>query len=208
MKDLPWTRERAYAIRDSNLDNNRAPEQYLKFARAKSVDDMLAAMQTSQGVAWVNTIAADRHGKALYADLSVVPNVDEAMLKSCASKTVQALGHVACGRDARCAGLRVAHRSARPTARHLPPEQLPHLVRDDFVTNSNDSYWLSNPPQPLEGYSPIIGPERTERTLRTRAGIVMINEVLQAKESNRFDAQRLQDLLFNQRNYGAELAAR
>ncbi len=36
-KDLPWTRERAYAIRDSNLDNNRSTEQYLKFARARSV---------------------------------------------------------------------------------------------------------------------------------------------------------------------------
>ena len=37
--ELPWTRERAYAIRDSNLGNNRAVEQYLKFGRAKSVDE-------------------------------------------------------------------------------------------------------------------------------------------------------------------------
>jgi acyl-homoserine-lactone acylase len=34
---------------------------------------------------------------------------------------------------------------------------------------------------------------------------VMIDEVLQAKEANRFDAQRMQDLLFNHRNYAAEL---
>ena len=40
-KELPWTRERAYAIRDSNLDNNRSAEQYLKFGRAKSVEDLL-----------------------------------------------------------------------------------------------------------------------------------------------------------------------
>lgn len=204
--DLPWTRERAYAIRDSNLDNNRSLEQYLKFARARSVDDMLAAMQTSQGIAWVNTIAADRHGKALYADISVVPNVDEAMIESCASPTVKRWGMwpAVVLRAAPDCEWRNDERAQQPGI--LPPEQQPHLMRDDYVANSNDSYWLSNPRQPLEGYSPIIGPERTERTLRTRAGIVMINEVLQAKESNRFDAQRLQDLLFNHRNYGAELA--
>jgi acyl-homoserine-lactone acylase len=41
--------------------------------------------------------------------------------------------------------------------------------------------------------------------LRTRAGLVMVNEVLQAKQANKFDAARLQALLFNQRSYGAEL---
>ncbi|WP_161829563.1 penicillin acylase family protein [Steroidobacter agaridevorans] len=204
-KDLPWTRERAYAIRDSNLDNNRSTEQYLKFARARSVGDMLAAMQTSQGVAWVNTIAADRQGTALYADLSVVPNVDEALLKACASATVKKWGPwpAVVMRGAPDCEWRIDQRAQQPGI--LPAEQSPHLVRDDYVTNSNDSYWLSNPSQPLEGYSPIIGPERTERSLRTRAGLVFVNEVLQAKEANRFDAQRLQDLLFSHRNFGAEL---
>lgn len=202
---LPWTRERAYAIRDSNLDNNRAFEQYLKFARAQSVDDMLKAMQTSQGAAWVNTIAADRQGKALYADLSVVPNVDEAMIKACGNTAVQRWGQwtAVVMRGAPECEWRIDQRAQQPGI--LPPDQLPYLMRDDYVTNSNDSYWLSNPSQPLEGYSPIIGPERTERSLRTRAGLIMVNEVLQAKESNRFDAQRLQDLLFSHRNYSAEL---
>lgn len=203
-KELPWTRERAYAIRDSNLENNRAQEQYLKLGRAKSVDDILAALQSSQGIAWVNTIAADSSGRALYADLSVVPNVDEALIKSCGTSvqrwkefpTVVLRGAPECewrkDESAQQAGI-------------LSAKQLPSLIRDDYVTNSNDSYWLANPQQPLEGYSPIIGAERTARSLRTRAGLVMVNEVLQAKESNRFDAPRLEQLLFNHRNYGAEL---
>ena len=204
--ELPWTRERAYAIRDSNLGNNRSVEQYLKFGRAKSVDEMLAAMQTSQGVAWVNTIAADRHGKALYADLSVVPNVDEELIGKCASATLKRW------RETPTVVLRGSpecewrNDERTQQAGILPPQQLPWLIRDDYVTNSNDSYWLSNPAQPLEGYSPIIGAERTARSLRTRAGLIMVNEVLQAKETNKFDAQRLQNLLFNHRNYGAELA--
>ncbi|WP_129782609.1 acylase [Peristeroidobacter soli] len=204
-KDLPWTRERAYAVRDSNLDNNRATEQYLKFARAKNVDDILTSLQTSQGTAWVNTIAADRDGKALYADMSVVPNVDAALIKTCAGEREGRWGawRVVVLRGAPECEWRIDERAQQPGI--LPPQQMPHLIRDDYVTNSNDSYWLSNPAQPLEGFSPIIGAESTERSLRTRAGLVMVNEVLNAKERNRFDAQRLQDLLFNHRSYGAEL---
>ena len=36
------------------------------------------------------------------------------------------------------------------------------------MVNANDSYWLPNPKQPLEGYAGIIGCEQCERTLRTR----------------------------------------
>lgn len=202
---LPWTKERAYAIRDSNLENNRALEQYLGLGRARSVDEILHSLQTTQGIAWVNTIAADRHGKALYADLSVVPNVDQKLIEECSNAKVQRWGRypVVVLRGAPECEWRHDPRAQQPGI--LPPEELPHLVREDYVTNSNDSHWLANPEHPLQGYSPIIGPERTARSLRTRAGIVMVNEVLQAEESNRFDAQRLQDLLFNHRNYAAEL---
>jgi acyl-homoserine-lactone acylase len=203
--ELPWTRERAYAIRDSNIDNNRALEQYFKIGRARSVAELLAALQSSQGVTWVNTIAADRNGKALYADLSVVPNVDADMIKACGSSAVKTW------KQAPAVVLRATPecewRSDKQAqqAGILPPQQLPHLIRDDYVTNSNDSHWLANPKQPLEGFSPIIGAERTARSLRTRAGLVMVEEVLGAKENNKFDSARLQELLFNHRNFGAEL---
>lgn len=204
--ELPWTRERAYAIRDSNIENNRGLEQYLRFGRARSVEDLLHAMQTTQGVAWVNTIAADRQGKALYADLSVVPNVDEALIGRCSSRAVktwrQAPTIVLKG-SPDCEW-RIDSRAQQ--AGILPPEELPWLIRSDYVANSNDSYWLSNPEQPLEGYSPVIGQERTARSLRTRAGLVMVNEVLSAKQDDRFDPERLWRLLFSHRNYGAELA--
>jgi len=205
-KELPWTRERAYAIRDSNLENNRATEQYFKFGRATSVEDMLKAMQTSQGIAWVNTIAADRHGKALYADLSVVPNVDESLIKRCSSTAIRRW------REASTVALKATPECEwrnDPRAQQagiLPPQELPWLIRDDYVTNSNDSYWLSNPKQPLEGFSPIIGAERSARSLRTRAGLAMVSEVLDARQQNKFDANRLQALLYNHRNFGAELA--
>ena len=85
----------------------------------------------------------------------------------------------------------------------LPPEEMPRLTRADYVTNSNDSYWLSNPDAPLEGYSPIIGPERTARSLRTRAGLHMIEELIE--RDGGITPDDIQDLLNNNRHYGAEL---
>jgi acyl-homoserine-lactone acylase len=80
---------------------------------------------------------------------------------------------------------------------------MPSLVRQDYVTNSNDSYWLSNPEQPLEGYPTIIGDERTERTTRTRSGLVMVQEGL--ANGGTFGRQELQDLLFSDRQHSFEL---
>ncbi len=48
------------------------------------------------------------------------------------------------------------------------PSHLPATFRTDWVMNANDSYWLPNPQQKLEGYARIIGCEKCQRTLRTR----------------------------------------
>src|SRR6266699_953999 len=56
----------------------------------------------------------------------------------------------------------------------LGPKHEPYLLRNDYVTNSNDSYWLANPHQPLTGCARIIGFEKTTRTLRTRIGLLEV----------------------------------
>ena len=48
------------------------------------------------------------------------------------------------------------------------PRNLPEAFRRDWVANANDSYWLPNPDERLEGFAGIIGCEKCERTLRTR----------------------------------------
>ena len=78
---------------------------------------------------------------------------------------------------------------------------MPKLFRraSDYVTNSNDSYWLSNPEQPLEGFDRIIGDERTERSLRTRSGLVMVEQRLAGTDGRPrrpFTRQQLQDMVF------------
>ena len=52
----------------------------------------------------------------------------------------------------------------------LPNARTPSLFRRDYVANGNDSHWLINDKQPLEGFDRIVGIERAEVTPRTRLG--------------------------------------
>lgn len=84
----------------------------------------------------------------------------------------------------------------------------PLRLRADYATNHNDSYWLTNPEQPLTGFARIIGAERTQRTLRTRLGVRMVQERLSGADglgAPGFTLSKLHDILFNNRNNSAEL---
>jgi len=200
-KALPWTDQVAYAIRDANVSNTRNIASYDALNVAESVDDIEAAI-SMQGVPWTNTIAADRHGTAFYADISVTPNVDAELLDRCRVSVEHMPPRIVVldGTRAECEW-KIDERSA--VAGALPAEEMPRIKRQDYVTNSNDSYWLANPEAPLEGYSPIIGPERTARTLRTRAGLNFLQEKL--AQDGKLGPDDLQEIIYSQRNYGAEL---
>ncbi len=200
-KGLPWNRNEAYAVRDANLNNYHAAATYHAMSQAKNVDDIVAALNIG-GVSWVNTIAADSAGNALYADISTVPNVDEELI------TVCKLGDARVGRssmiilDGSKSRCEWKDSPRAKVAGAMPTEMMPKLIRNDYVTNSNDSYWLSNPNEPLEGYSPIIGEERTARSLRTRAGIKFIEELTQDGPVN---MNATTSLIGSHRNFGAEI---
>jgi len=198
---LPWTAERAYAVRDVNLTNDKNALTYDALGKARNIDEVEAAISL-QGVSWTNTIAADKAGTAFYGDISVVPNVDSTLLARCRVKPAGVPAAIVAlnGADPSCDG-KGDPKSGVVGA--MPADPIPRLRREDFVTNENDSYWLSNPAAPLEGYSPVIGAERTVRSLRTRAGLSFIAEAL--KDGKKATPQTLQDMLYSQRNYGAEL---
>jgi len=198
---LPWTAGKAYAIRDAVLDNNASTATYSALGVAQSIDDVEAAI-SQQGVYWTNTIAADRHGNTLYADISGTPNVDAEMLEEC-RVSVSGIPAYVVVLDGSRPGCEWRTDSRSKVAGTLPAEEMPRIRRDDYVTNSNDSYWLANPAAPLEGYSPIIGAERTARSLRTRAGLVFVEE--QLAQNGRLSADNLQGMLYSHRNFGAEL---
>ena len=83
----------------------------------------------------------------------------------------------------------------------MPASKQPWLIRRDYATNSNEGPWLTNPKQPLEGFSRIFGPERTPRYARTRLGLTMVADQL---AKGPFSRQAAQDMLFNDRNLFGE----
>ena len=144
---LGWTATTAYALRDANTLNTRSLETWMAMGVARNVAELRSAMG-NQGIPWINTIAADRDGNAMYADLSVVPDVSADMLKACApSPRAAALLNAAGlpvldGSRAACAWNRD---SAAASPGLIPPSRMPVIMTTDWVQNSNDSYWLSNP---------------------------------------------------------------
>lgn len=196
-----WTNEHAYALRDAVIDNYLTADTYDTLSKATSTSDVEAAI-SKQGVYWVNTIAADRHGNAFYADISGTPNVDAELLTQC-RVTVPGLPAQLVILDGSTSNCEWREDAASKVPGALAADSMPRLTRSDYVTNSNDSYWLSNPQAPLEGYSPIIGPERTARSLRTRAGLTQMAEMMAS--NNKLEPADLQDMLYNHRNFGAEL---
>ena len=200
---FPWTNATAYAMGDANAGNFRYLNHFFDTNKAQSVADLDGIERRYQGIPWVNTIAADSTGKAYYADIGSVPNVENDKIQSCSAPvgvaTDQALRlQVLDGSRGAC-GYGSAQDKGAVAPGILPPSRQPALFRDDYVTNSNDSYWLSNPLQPLEGFSRIIGDERTARSPRTRLGLRIV------QEGGRFSPDELQAAVFNNRQYLGEL---
>ena len=196
----PWDDEHVYVMRDVNYENYRSGDQYMSITKARNVTQLRDALATHQGAAFVNTVAADIDGGTLYADMSAIPNVSAELIDRCAVDTGNSRVITLNGSDSTC-NWEVDSNAAFPGL--MPPNQQPSLITDTYVSNSNDSYWLSNPDQKLEGFSPIIGNEREIRSLRTRAGLNFIEEILTAGQ--KFSQELVQNLLFNHRHYGAEI---
>lgn len=176
---LGWGLETAFTYRDANLDNDGVLAQFLGMARSGSLEEFRSVFEDVQGLPWVNTLAADRTGRAWYIDASATPLLsDEAIARyrdRVATDLVAALlleNRVALldgsepgdewqdDPDARSPGL-------------LPHRSFPQLERRDYVVNANDSHWLTHATERLEGYSPMHGFEGTPRSLRTRQNLLV-----------------------------------
>jgi len=171
---LPWSTTTAFAIRDANVANMRILNHYFDTDRATSTLQELAILKRYEAPPWVNTIVADKNGLALYADIQAIPNVSDAEANACdtalGAMTFQEFGlPILDGSRTACDWANDPHAAAPGI---FGPSHEPYLLRRDYVANSNDSYWLSNPHQPLTGFARIIGDEGTARDLRTRLGIV------------------------------------
>ncbi len=80
-----WSASAAYAVQDANRGNGRAIDTWLRIGQARSVGEIKAAVSETLGIPWVNTIASDRHGDALHADIAAVPNVSAQLIAACST---------------------------------------------------------------------------------------------------------------------------
>jgi acyl-homoserine-lactone acylase len=204
-----WTTTTAYALRDANADNLRAMNEWLAIGKSQNLAQLRAAQDRYQGMPFVNTIAVDASGTAYFADASVVPHVTDAHAARCidspVGKELYPETFVLDGSRSACDW------GSDPGAVQrgiFPPSRVPQLTRSDYVANSNQSPWLSNPSSPITGYPAIFGDTGTERELRTRLGLDMIARRLAGTDGlgpPGFTLPTLQATMLGNRNYGAEL---
>ena len=193
---LDWDAHVAYSLRDANLENTRVLQQWYQINRADSLAMLKGAIEQLQGIPWVNTLAVDQAGKALYLNQSVVPYVDLQLLGECSNPQAQGRLVVMDGARSACQW-KVDAQAAQPGI--FPARLLPSLEREDFVQNSNDPAWMANPAQPLTGFSPLVS--RSDQPLGMRGRFAL--QRLQG--TARLGAEDLQRMVTDDEVYLASL---
>ena len=191
---LDWDAHYAYSLRDANFDNDRVLKQWYAMNTASNLKQLQASVHEIQGIPWVNTLAVDDQGQTLYMNVSVVPNVSQDKLAKCSDPRAGLQMIVLDGSRSGCAWDN--HPKAVQNGIY-PSDQLPQLARKDFVQNSNDSAWLTNPAQPLSEFSPLISQSDKPLGLRSRFAL----ERLKALADKRVAVSDLQALVMDDRVY-------
>ncbi len=184
-----WTQDTAYAVGDANRGNIRGGDTYIAFGRAKRVEDLRTALIQYMGAGFVDTIAADRTGNAMFADIAPAPNLSAEKFAKCGKiyprlPTLYAPLHEIDGSRSACEWTKTP---GTPRPGLMPGGDMAFQLRRDFIQNSNDTYRWSNPALPPVDRGPMLGTDFGFDGLpneRTRAGTEAIQQVLR---SGKFD---------------------
>lgn len=169
-----WGSQHALAMRDINAGNPRIFRNFLRWNGAGSLGEFMAIQRQEAAMPWVNTVAIGRNeGRVWYGDVGAMPDVPDDLRAACAtplSKAFAGLDPVTPLLDGSRSACDWKTGPNAMQAGALAAARMPGLLRADYVANMNNSYWLSNPAQPLEGYPLAMGGERTPLSLRAREG--------------------------------------
>ncbi|MGI9020325.1 MAG: penicillin acylase family protein [Solirubrobacterales bacterium] len=191
---LPWTEGSGFALADVNVTNFRYLNHFLDNNRAQSVEQYDRIQRRYQGIPWVNSLAADSEGNAYYSMNGAIPNVPDELAAECnvLPGAFEVLGlPVLDGSRSACAWEEDPEAVSPGT---FASDEIPSTTRSDYVANSNDSHWLTNPEDPLTGFDRIIGIEDAERYYRTRMGLMQIEERLAGTDGRPGTGFGLKDL--------------
>lgn len=208
-----WDQSAAFTIRDINADNFRLYRNWLRWGQAKTLDEFTAIQREESAIPWVNTVAVGRgSAKAWYADIGAVPNVSAQQIADCSSaspvgavlRAALAPAPVFDGSRSTCDWQTDAD-SVQQGA--IGPSRMPSLMREDYVANMNNSYWLANPQEPLTGFAPIFGTNETGFTTRARLGFLMAQARIDGTDGyagKGATAATVKQMVLNSRSYTAE----
>ncbi|MFL1466658.1 penicillin acylase family protein [Marinobacter sp. HN1S83] len=210
---LNWSNGKAYTLRDANAENDRLLNQFFRWNQADSFEEFVELHGSVLGVPWVNTVATGPGKPAYYGDLTVVPNVPDSKVQACATVLSPVFDLLAPGLpllDGARADCQWDTDADAPADGVFGPSNLPSLQRNDWVHNCNDSYWVTNPAEPLTGFAAIIGDEETPRSLRTRKCMEQVVQRLDGSDgrpgSTGFDLANLQDIVLDSSLMSEQLA--
>ena len=207
-----WTTDAVFTLRDANANNGRLIDHFLGFSVTTSVADLQSVCQNVQGNPWTNTMAADDQGNAFYTESHSTPNVSKATMDAWAADQDMIVGilrqnGVVLLDGSTAANDWVVKAGAREDGL-TPWAETPHLARTDFVFNANDSHWLTNPLELLEGYGGMYGPERTARSVRTRMNLTFLQGTgadAAAGADGKFTQDELTAMFMNDHIHSADL---
>ncbi|PTB90395.1 acylase [Pseudidiomarina aestuarii] len=200
---LPWGtdpftgQEVAYALFDANLPNLDLFDQWFGMNLAESMEEFQATFAENMGTVFNNTMAVSADGQAFFTDGSSVPNIAPAALQAWGGNQLYQTLTGATGLP-----IFPGDDSGFMPNGKVPFEQAPQLNRTDFVQNSNDSYWLTNPAAPISGVSPLWGPTGNQQSYRSRMGQKFLAEG--GSVDGLFTRADLVDRLTNNRNWLGE----
>lgn len=197
----------AYALADVNAANLRSADTWLAMAKARNLKELRAAQDTYQGLPFVYTLATDIGGTTTFADASVVPHVTDAMARRCTvpSPDPSLEAYVLDGSTSAC---QWGEDGDAVVPGIFGPGSQPRLTRADYVANSNNTPWMTNPAAPMTGYDEVWGKVRTDVEPRPRVSLDMIDRRLAGTDGlgpRGFTLDTLSATVRSKRNYTFEL---
>lgn len=208
---LPWGAT-VFAVRDANSTDLRLLNTWLGIDMADDTQQVAAAESTWQGVPWVDTVATDRNGTALFDDVQVAPNVSDTFATDCGTTLGQEI-YPATGLsilDGSRSACRWPQASGTIDPGVMSPDTMPRLRRDDLVANFNDSPWLTNPRAPITNYPREVGDVATERSVRTQEGLLAVEARIAGTDGQPgrgFSLATMSGVLFGDQSREDQLAA-
>lgn len=209
-----WSTSTVLTFRDANLDNDEFIEQYAAMDMATSLDEFIAAHREFQAIPLFNTIAVGVDGRAWYADTSATPKLSSAAEAAyVASLATGGLAAIAAKSrvvllDGSNSMFRWEEVDGARDPGLVPFAEMPVTERTDYTFNANDSYWLSNAENPLDGdYSLLHGPADTVQSVRTRQNATVLADSPDgaAGSDGTFTAEEVRTAAFDNEGFTARV---